>query len=152
MKIQKILCPTDFSAASDHALGEAVDLAKALGAKIKVIHVFQRPIGVALEGAPVTIEAAEQFLQQAHAELKKVLEDLRKDWQDKGVELEVELIEGAPYSAIVEEAAQCDLVVMATHGRTGFQRFMLGSVAERVVRTSNCPVMTIPIEKIAAKS
>ena len=147
MKIEKILCPTDFSKASEHALQEAVDLAKALGAKVKVVHVFQRPVGIALEGAPVTIEAAEQFLEQAHAELQKSLAKLHDQWKDKGVDLEVELIEGAPYAAIVEEAAQSDLVVMATHGRTGFQRFVLGSVAERVVRTSPCPVFTIPIEK-----
>ena len=151
MKIQKILCPTDFSAASEHALQEAIDLAKVLNAKIKVVHVFQRPIGIALEGAPVTIEAAEQFLEQAHAELQKSLQGVHESWLAKGVDLEVELIEGAPYAAIVEEAAQCDLVVMATHGRTGFQRFVLGSVAERVVRTAPCPVLTIPIEKIAAK-
>lgn len=146
MKIQTILCPVDFSEPSDRALESAVELAKTLGARIKVVHVFQRPISIALEGAPVTMGAAEEFIKQAHESLKKSLKDLELKWQGKGVEFETKLVDGAPFAAIVEEAAGCDMVVMSTHGRTGFQRFVLGSVAERVVRTCPVPVLTLPQE------
>lgn len=144
MEIKKILCPTDFSAASERALTEAVGLAQTLGAKVKVIHVFQRPIGIAVEGAPVSMEAADRFIEEAHQQLRQSLEQLRERWA-KTCEIEVQLMEGAPYASIVEESKHTDMIVMATHGRSGFQRFVLGSVAERVVRMAECPVLTLPM-------
>lgn len=145
MEIKTILCPTDFSAASDRTLKSAVALAKTLGARVKVVHVFQRPIGIALEGAPASTQAAETFLADAHRELREQLQALKDRWAALGVALEVELLEGAPAQTIAEQSQNVDLIMLATHGRSGFQRFLLGSVAERVVRTAECPVLTVPM-------
>ena len=145
MKIDKILCPTDFSAASQRALSDAMALAALVDARIKVVHVFQRPIGVSVETAPVTMEAATAFLAEAQKEARRALGALHEEWSDKGVELEVALLEGAPHAAIVEESKYASMIVMATHGRSGLQRFLLGSVAERVVRMAHCPVLCLPM-------
>lgn len=144
MEIKTILCPTDFSDASERALNEAVALAKTLGARVRVVHVFQRPIGIAVEGAPISMESAEKFLEEAHQHLRNSLTALQEKWAGT-CEIEVALLEGAPYATIVEESKQVDLIVMPTHGRSGFQRFILGSVAERVVRMAHCPVLTLPM-------
>lgn len=145
MNIKKILCPTDFSKPSERVLTEAIGLAKTLGAAVKVVHVFQRPVSVSLESAPVTMEAAEKYIAETQAEMRKHLEETKQRHAADGVAIEVELIEGAPYAAIVEQGKSCDMIVMPTHGRTGFQHFVLGSVAERVVRTATCPVLTVPM-------
>lgn len=144
MKIQLILCPTDFSDCSRAAVDFARELAKQLGARMRLVHVFQLPQYVGWEDGMTLAAASAQFLTdlrgRADAQLREVAERCRQD----GVQTEAELVEGVPYQHIVRMSEAADLVVMGTHGRTGLQRMVLGSVAERVVRLAKCPVVSVP--------
>lgn len=142
VRIRRILCPVDFSATSRHALDTAVDLAKQLDAQLDLAHVYQLPAYLLPEGA---IAPGADFGERLTDELRKQLDELVLRIRAEGVAADAELLQGVPHRAIVEHAAQlpADLVVMGTHGRTGLEHLLLGSVAERVVRTSRPPVLTV---------
>jgi nucleotide-binding universal stress UspA family protein len=149
MTIKTILCPVDFSDCSNAALGFAIELARLLGARLRLLHVFQLPYLGWDEGMTMTAASAElmQVLQQrADHELKKQLERCRS----AGVETVAEQVDGVPHHKIAEQSEQADLLVMGTHGRSGLPRLMLGSVAERVVRSAKCPVLTVPAPEKSA--
>ncbi len=146
LKIETILCPTDFSECSQAALLVALDLARVLGARVQLTHVFQTPVYVGWEDSPAALTATTQFLEQARAQAVQHLNELR-DSHVGDVPIETAQVDGAPQSKIVELAAHADLIVMGTHGRTGVSHLVLGSVAERVVRTAPCPVLTVPLKK-----
>jgi nucleotide-binding universal stress UspA family protein len=140
-----ILCPVDFSDHSRLALRHALAVAQGSGGRVIVLHVFPGPAGsppalAAVPGAPglLTADARE-----------RLLDDLRRwvrDGSASEVPLEAEIGEGDPAGVIVgrAQAAAADLLVLGTHGRTGFQHLLLGSVTEKVLRTAACPVLTVP--------
>ncbi|MDD9933870.1 MAG: universal stress protein [Myxococcales bacterium] len=141
MKITRILAPTDFSELSRHAVDEAVDLAKQLDAEVVLLHVC--PLLVyALEPDVVPDDPA--FEQELKKRLGERLQARAAELA--GARVRTLLVDGNPSLKVAEVASEedCDLVVMATHGRTGMARFTLGSVAERTVRSSRVPVMTVP--------
>ena len=139
---RKILCPVDFDDNSVRALEEAALLAKGAGAKLHVLHVV--PMVILPVGSPVYIDI---FKSQEDAAREQLKELARAHLGGVDHELAVEL--GDPASAIIgaEKRLGVDLVVMATHGRTGFARFFLGSVAEMVLRESVCAVLTVRYER-----
>ena len=145
MQITRILVPTDFSAASDIALTHARDLAATLGASIRIVHVFDNPPVTSTMLAdgqmflPTDLRAA--LIQDAEARLRQRLETAARG----GPREETALLTGPVAATLVEdaEAHAIDLILMATHGRGGMAHLLLGSVAERVVRTAPCPVMTV---------
>jgi nucleotide-binding universal stress UspA family protein len=141
-EIRTILCPVDFSKASDHALSYAHDLAKLLNANLHIVYVWQ-PLLYAM-GDGVIIPAGE-FISQLLSELNDKLNRLTTQYQEQGIKVTSELVEGVPYEGIVNIAQKhpAELIVMGTHGRTGFTHFMVGSVTERVVRISPVPVLTV---------
>ena len=134
--IKKILCPVDFSVCSDVALTYAIALAKRFDASIEALHVWQLSTYASVQ-----------------SELAKGLEDdLRKDLDaalakhaGEGVRIHGHLRRGVPYQVLVEAAKElhCDIIVMGTTGKSGFEHFLLGSVAERVIRAAECPVLTV---------
>ncbi len=146
--IKKILCPIDFSACSAEALDYAKELAKMLGASVHLLHVYQDPLAnvpfarANTSGAP---SAPIDEIEAARRGRKTEIERLQKVCTDHGVPTQVEEVEGVPASAIVEAAsrAKVDLIVLGTHGRTGLAHVVVGSVAERVVRLAQCPVLTV---------
>ncbi len=141
--IKNILAPVDFSETSEHALRYAIDLATRLGgAAIHVIHVYQLPTYALPDGA---ILARPEYVASLTTELQKQMDELLRRYGGHGVELTGRVTEGVPYAEIdrVAEERKADLVVMGTHGRTGFKHLLLGSVAERVVRISRVPVLTV---------
>jgi nucleotide-binding universal stress UspA family protein len=150
MNIQHILCPIDFSAASRAALALALQLAKRVGADVRLVHVFQLPYYVGWEDGVTMAAASEQFLEQMRKRGEEQLAAQLAVCKAAGVSARAEQVDGAPYLKIVELSATADLVVMGTHGRTGLPRLMLGSVAERVVRLAKCPVITVPDPEAAA--
>jgi nucleotide-binding universal stress UspA family protein len=90
---------------------------------------------------------------------RTLLNNLRQDLVEKGLSVTTHLATGAPYHEILKKSRQekVDLIAMGTHGRTGVRHFLLGSVAEKVLRLSTCPVLTVPISsgrrtKTASKS
>jgi len=140
--IKRILVPVDFSEASLEALEPAVDLAKHYEGELLLLHVVE-PVYYAVPAIEVIAE------QQSFAkgELARMAEKLAK----QGVRCHTLLRTGTPYVEIVRCALgnAADIIVMATHGRTGFSHLMMGSVAERVVRTSGCPVLTVRCREVA---
>jgi nucleotide-binding universal stress UspA family protein len=140
-EIRRILCPVDFSEPSENALDYAVDLASKFGADVQLVHVYQLPVYALPDGAMM---AGPEFTTKVTAELQKALEELAE--KKTGAKIETHLVEGIPYKEIVRlgDELEADLVVMGTHGRTGIKHLLLGSVAERVVRSSQRPVITVP--------
>jgi universal stress protein A len=143
--IQRILVPTDFSPASDIALQYAIDMAERLGSQIHLLHVVDDasfaiayPDGVYVPAVP---ELREQLVQEASDHLKTSTDRCLT----AGVTTSREVLVGPPARVIAQTAASrgTDLIVMGTHGRGVFAHLLLGSVAERVVRTAPCAVLTV---------
>lgn len=134
--IKHILVPVDFSEASLESFDHAVDLAKRYEAQILLMHVVE-PIYYAVPVAEVLAE------QKAFA--RSELERLAARLAARGVACHTLLCVGIPHVEIVNAARgdAADMIVMTTHGRTGFSHLMMGSVAEKVVRTAECPVLTV---------
>jgi nucleotide-binding universal stress UspA family protein len=140
--IRRILVPTDFEMASEAALDFAIELAQRFDAEITVLFAYE-PAIVAYPGAPFmpTYDANEPVVRAAQAALEAMHRRRAPSWSKMTFELSV----GRPWRAILEyaEQANVDLIVMGTHGRQGMRHALLGSVAEKVVRTSPVPVLTV---------
>jgi len=143
-EIRRILCPVDFSDTSRHALEHATAVARWYGAQIIVLHVIHVPLvpQPPILGVPFAEPAVGSGRDQCQQELQRWLAPVRA----AGVPARTVVDSGSPAGRIVARALteSADLIVMGTHGLSGFERFMLGSVAERVLRTARCPVMTVP--------
>ena len=136
---ERILVPTDGSSGVERAVEHAVDLARTYGAELHVLNV----VNIASLSAGVNSEAVVENLEDQGEELTyRVAEQAT----DAGVEdVTCEVTHGIPHQAILDYAEEedVDLVVMGTHGRTGLEHYLLGSVTEKVVRTSDVPVLTV---------
>jgi nucleotide-binding universal stress UspA family protein len=137
-----ILCAVDFSPTSRHALEYAVALAGRLGAAVEVLHIHQAPAYAMPDGA---FELPPDLLADLTEQLQSHLDEFVKSVPQTGVTISASLREGAPYEEIVRTAKEraADMIVIGTHGRTGFSHLLMGSVAERVVRSSEVPVVTV---------
>jgi nucleotide-binding universal stress UspA family protein len=138
--IKTILVPTDFSQGSQAALDYAVSLAKSFRAKIVLLHV--------IETTTYTMTEALQLVNVyavVKTAVEPVLDEMVKELQKKEVSASRNVVQGAAAHEIVTQArdAGADLIVMGTHGRRGVDHLLVGSVAERVVRTAGCPVLTV---------
>jgi nucleotide-binding universal stress UspA family protein len=135
MAQKHILFPTDFSTASDAALEHAATLAKSTGSGLLIVHVEEPPL--AYGGGELYYGLPEPDSER----ILKMLEDVKPS--DPAVPFTHRLTMGDPASEIVriaeDEGAQ--MIVLGTHGRTGFTRILMGSVAEAVVRRAPCPVL-----------
>jgi nucleotide-binding universal stress UspA family protein len=143
MQFRHILAPTDFSEYSKKAVASALELAKTFGAKLTILHVIELP-PYPIEGyVPPSLGAS--FLDELERQAKQDLAQIVPDAEGALPQVARLVAVGTPYRTIIDtaEAEQVDLIVMATVGRTGFSRLVMGSIAERVVRTASCPVLTI---------
>jgi nucleotide-binding universal stress UspA family protein len=137
-----ILVPTDFGTGSDHALNYAVELARALGAELVVMHTYEIPMIGFPDGAIIaTPELTTKVLESAEIGLRKTVEP----HLSSGVNIRTMVKQGPTWQTIIETATQvgAGMIAMGTHGRHGLPRALLGSVAEKVVRSAKCPVLTI---------
>jgi nucleotide-binding universal stress UspA family protein len=144
--IRTILLPTDFSSCSDSAFRLACMLARDYGARLIVLHVAAPPIAVYGEGLLVE----EPELQKQ--ELWKALQAIKTDIPNLSVERRLAEGDAAAEILRVADETDCDLLVMGTHGRTGVGRFVLGSVAEQVMRRAHCPVLTTKVSGRASET
>ncbi len=138
-KPQRILLPIDFSKSSEHARSLAVFLASGFGARLSILHVLSKPeLPVGGDG-----DGLDSFYTKAQKEAESYLNKLG-DHSAIQVDKSVEI--GDPARRVVELAAGegFDLIVCGTHGRTGIQRWIMGSVAEKIVRTAPCSVLVVP--------
>ncbi len=138
---EQILVPTDGSAASRPAIEHAVELAAIHGAAIHGIYV----INTASFASIPTEGSWEGVSDMLDREGEEALEEVTEAAAARDVPVECVKIDGAPSREIVRYAEEhgCDLIVMGTHGRGGIDRLLLGSVAEKVVRSSKIPVLTM---------
>ena len=140
LAFKTILFATDFSDASDLALEYARVLAARFGAGLHVLHVVQTPIPLGSEMyVPDVMTVAERAVEDAQQHLTAVLRRIH------GLEVIGQVLVGLAPKKIVEYAADhdVDLIVIGTHGRGALAHLLMGSVAERVVRTAPCPVFTV---------
>jgi universal stress protein A len=142
LPFKKILCPTDFSEASYKALSAADEVARHFSAKILLAHVVE-PL-VTVPAGSATFNPAEYQIQLV-ASAKSGLEAVARERFSRGVKVEQTVLEGGPAYQIVHlaEKEHVDLIVIATHGQTGWRHLLFGSVAEKVVRLASCAVLTI---------
>ncbi len=139
----KILVPTDFSPHSSEAIRHAADLCQHYEATLELIHVYN-PIYYPLPDGYVLYSASQ--LSALLNTFDKQLARSKEEALAAGAhEVETRLLQGVPAQEIVSVATDgaFDLIVMGTHGRTGFQHALVGSVAEKVVRTAPCAVLTV---------
>jgi len=138
-RFRKILCPIDFEKNSIVALEIACELAEERGATIHLLHVARVPSHDM--DVPLPIDADPRWERAARAKL----EQIARDRLQGRVRYQVHVISGTPDDDVVRMAHElnAELVVMATHGRKGLNHFVLGSVAERVMREADCPVLTV---------
>jgi len=140
MAAQRFLVPLDFSEYANQALDYAINLASKLGARLTLLHVIQPlPLG----GVDMGVTIPYTYIQDLEAEIMESMNDYLERVTAAGLEGEIAVVHGVPFHEIIEMAKtqQMDLIVMGTHGRTGFQHVLLGSVAEKVVRLAPCPVL-----------
>ena len=141
-EFRNILVPTDFTEPSEHALDWAIHVASRLGSSITLLHAYELPI-VGLPDATL-IAPAEVASRLADAS-RKALDQTLERRKDSGVPIAALLREGVAWEEInrVADEIDADLVVVGTHGRKGLARALLGSTAEKVVRSAHHPVATI---------
>jgi universal stress protein A len=141
LALKKILVPSDFSPASDNAFKYALHFGQHFGAQLHVIHVLEPVLSPQFAGLPEAPAFSEEELATAERNLR--------GWADSagaaGVAAKLVLRNGLPAHEIVEAAKDLDvdLVIIATHGHTGWKHFCIGSTAERVVRAAPCPVLVV---------
>ncbi len=136
-----IVCPVDFSPSARHALAIAAELARTSNASLTIVHVWQPPLYVAPE-APASAELIQSIVDDA----ERALADWTAGAKAEGTRvLDSKLLSGDAWKEIVgfATASSADLIVMATHGRTGLKHVLLGSVAEKVVRHAACDVLVV---------
>lgn len=145
MKPRVILHPTDFSPASRRAFARAISDARANGAQLLLVHVLSPVV--------MPFAAGEMMSPQTYADVQRSMQTYGQKQLDKlvgkakaaGVRVRGLLLEGIAADAIVRIARSrhADVIVMGTHGRSGIGRLLMGSVAQRVVGTAPCPVLTV---------
>ena len=144
-RIRTILHPTDFSRASTPAFKRAVEMAKDNRAQLLIVHVLAPPAPLMMADGYVAPSVYDDMEAAARAGAQKYLRKLVQKARQSGVRVKPLLLEGVAHERITQaaRARKADLVVIGTHGRTGFARFFLGSVASRVLATSPCAVLTV---------
>jgi nucleotide-binding universal stress UspA family protein len=141
-KIQKILAPTDMSELSSVGVRYALEMARELSAEVTVYYVV--PMSEDWFAGYEKHGPVRNLLENEEATLAKFLAEKFADMKPTEIRQKVEF--GAPHTSIVDMAERegADIIVMSTHGRTGLNHMLLGSVTERVVARAPCPVLAIP--------
>jgi nucleotide-binding universal stress UspA family protein len=148
---KRILVPIDFSPPSDAALEYARSVAGRYGASLQLLHVAEDPYR-AFYSAEVFVPEIEGLRDEILTDTTRRLKERLRPSDVTELGATAESIIGTPAGSIVEYAAghDIDLIVMGTHGRGGMEHLLMGSVAERVVRTALCPVLTVREPRSAA--
>lgn len=144
MSYEKILLTTDGSQASEKAVDEAVKLAKNCEAKIHVLYVVDT-------GVESQYDSVNDLMSETKSSRKleqvgeKALKSITVKLEEEAIQFEKSIVKGKPFQKInsFAEENNMDVIVMSTNGRSGLDRMLLGSVTEKVIRTSNIPVLTV---------
>jgi nucleotide-binding universal stress UspA family protein len=143
----KILAATDFSVDSQYALQYAEEVARKFGAEIILLHVDQplAPVMIGDVGPSLDINTMNRIAEEQRLLAQRELDRMVGRLRDSGLKARSLFRVGAPFLEIINAAQSeaADLIVTGTHGRSGLNHVLMGSVAERVVRKSPCPVLTV---------
>lgn len=143
---KKILVPTDFSPSSDMALDKAMDMAEQYHSKVVLLHVIDETIQQCAADYCISQEDVlrlqEQSMERSRERLESEVSNLRGK---RAVEIEYDLQWGAPVDVIISEQQKTgsDLIVLGSHGKKTFKEHLIGSVTDKVVRSSRTPVMVV---------
>jgi nucleotide-binding universal stress UspA family protein len=147
MNFKTILFATDFSEGSDFAFQSALSLARKFDSKLVIIHIINEPVDLRGFYVPhISFDKLEEEIEQGAEKLmEKFCRTHIKDFNN----FETYVLPGIPYDEIIKKAVEfnANLIVLGTHGRTGLDHVLFGSTAEKVVRKSPIPVMTIRIQE-----
>lgn len=144
--IKKILCPTDFSEPSREAIKIASELASHFKSELCLVHIVSPvPILPFPEGIPPTFDIR-SYQQELDASSRKALQEVVHQMESNQVRSRFIVVQGDPAHQITDLAREekPDIMVLSTHGKTGWERLIFGSVAEKVIRLAPCPVLLIP--------
>jgi nucleotide-binding universal stress UspA family protein len=152
LKIRKILCPLDFSSGSLRGLKEAIQFALHFEAELCLLHIVHSGIPWAADAVGY-LTLAPELHEIPHRNAEKKLREMVSELQERGVHCSYKIGTGEAGLEIVRwaEELQSDLIVIASHGWTGWKRILFGSVAEKVVRHARCRVLTVPVRRRSAK-
>ncbi|MFO7867153.1 MAG: universal stress protein [Candidatus Aminicenantes bacterium] len=144
MEVKKILCPTDFSEPSYKAVKAAGDLAEKFSAELILLHVVS-PVPLPSATTPPSGFNVSLYQDELKKSAEKSLNEIKEKYVSSRVNADSKIIHGHPADRITKTAEDenYDMIVIATHGLTGLKHLVFGSVAEKVVRTSSVPVLTI---------
>ena len=137
--MKKILVPLDGSDNSLRAIGTAAEMAGMSGSEITALYVIdQEQVDRGIVHLPMG-DVMDEFRRLGNVILNKA----EKEFAGHGTNIKKKIVVGIPYRAIVDQAAEYDMIVMCTHGRSALQKAFLGSVADKVIRLAECPVLTV---------
>jgi nucleotide-binding universal stress UspA family protein len=147
LPVKRILCPTDFSAPACTCVKAANELALHFGAELLLVNIV--PVVPTAPPDPNYVFKVPEYERYLHLDAEKHLEEVQRDLIDEKVRVTPLVGHGDAADEIVAiaEREEADLIVISTHGSTGLERWVFGSVAERVVRLSTVPVLTVRQEK-----
>ncbi len=148
LPIKKILCPTDFSEPSYKGVEAADELAKHFSAELILISVVSHIYPIGAPGVPPNYKIGE-FYEEMIQYSTRSLEEIEKNRISNEVKTQRIVVQGNAADEIVKRAEDehVDLIVIATHGWTGWRKLVFGSVADKVVRLARCPVLTVSEHK-----
>ncbi|NOQ41462.1 MAG: universal stress protein [Desulfuromusa sp.] len=146
-KFSNVLVAVDFSDSSDNAFQMALSMAKSFSARLLVLHVINEPVD--LRGFYVPHISFEKLEEEIEEGAKKMMESFCRQNIHDFENFETLIVPGLPYEQIIGQAEEnsADLIVLGTHGRTGLDHVLFGSTAEKVVRKSKVPVLTVRLEE-----
>ncbi len=144
LPIKKILCPTDFSDASYRGVDVAIELAEHFSAELIFINVVTPVYPGGAPGVPAHYKEAD-FYEEMDRFARNSLDDITSNKVSADVKTRHFVAKGEAVDAIIAQAEKeaVDLIIMATHGWTGWRRLFLGSVTDKVLRSAGCPVLTV---------
>jgi nucleotide-binding universal stress UspA family protein len=149
--IKTILLPTDGSECSRKAMTYAMSLGRQYGGRIVALHVID--VGWEEQTRIASVEVGPELMHKLHdgyaQEARRILQEVLDTGAESGVPVDTRMIKGIPSEGIVRLGKElpADLIIMGTHGHRGVSHFLLGSVAEKVVRRAPCPVLTVRTEE-----
>jgi len=144
MAYHNILVPVDGSETAYAAVAKAVELAKAFGSKVTVVQVLSLDPYIAAEY--ISANQTNDLIERARAAIIESLDAAKAKFHEKGIEVETKLLEGQVIHREIIRAAEenhADLIIIGSHGRTGFKKLFLGSVAQSLLGESHIPVLIV---------
>jgi len=143
LPVKLIVCPTDFSGPACACVRAASELAEHFNAELLLVNIVPALPGVPPD--PNYVFKIPEYEQYLHADAEKHLRETRDELVSKNVKVRTQVGHGSAAEEIVliAKTEAADLIVISTHGSTGFERWVFGSVAEKVVRLAECPVLTV---------